>query len=96
MRRVAKGFSRVDTPLFEGILVPQQLPNDDFVDVANVVADVVADAEPTPPLPTPATTPPHQQELILLSSQVKSTPPPSPHQSLIAQPSLPPPQRLLG
>nr|GFD22482.1 hypothetical protein [Tanacetum cinerariifolium] len=41
--------------------------NDDVSDdVDDDVADVVADADvvPTPPLPTPATTPPHQQELI--------------------------------
>nr|GEY55748.1 hypothetical protein [Tanacetum cinerariifolium] len=57
MRRVGKGFSRVDTPLFEGMLVPQQA-TDDVADV--VVADVVVDAdvEPTPPSATLATTPP--------------------------------------
>nr|GEZ55966.1 hypothetical protein [Tanacetum cinerariifolium] len=58
MRRVGKGFSRMDTPLFKGMLVPQQV-NDD---VADVVADAVAEdenaVEPTPP--TPATTPSHQ------------------------------------
>nr|GFD61160.1 hypothetical protein [Tanacetum cinerariifolium] len=44
-------------------LVPQQV-NDD--DVADDVADVVAnaDAEPTPPSPTPVTTLPPPQELI--------------------------------
>nr|GEX96490.1 hypothetical protein [Tanacetum cinerariifolium] len=51
---VGKGFSEVDTPLFDGMLVPQQVHDD--------VAD--ADAEPTPPSPTLATTPPPQQELI--------------------------------
>nr|GEZ57958.1 hypothetical protein [Tanacetum cinerariifolium] len=52
------------------------------------VADDVADdaAEPSPPLPTPAITPPPQQVVI-------STLPPSPHQSPIAQPSSPPPQQ---
>nr|GEV53607.1 hypothetical protein [Tanacetum cinerariifolium] len=40
MRRVGKGFSRVDTPLFEGMLVPQQAADD----VANVaIDDVVAE-----------------------------------------------------
>nr|GEX16087.1 hypothetical protein [Tanacetum cinerariifolium] len=68
-------------------LIQKQVPND----VADVVAD--ADAEPTPPSPTHATTLPPQQELIPSSSQVKSTPPPSPHQSPIAQPSSPPPQQ---
>nr|GEW19422.1 hypothetical protein [Tanacetum cinerariifolium] len=58
--RVGKGVSRVDTLLFEGILVPQQ-----------VNVDVVADAaKPTPPSPT-TTPPPLQQELIPLTSQDK-------------------------
>nr|GEZ38453.1 hypothetical protein [Tanacetum cinerariifolium] len=61
MRRVGKGFYGVQTPLFEGMLVPQQAANT----VDDVVADSVptddvpaADAEPTPPLPPPTTTPP--------------------------------------
>nr|GEV04214.1 hypothetical protein [Tanacetum cinerariifolium] len=91
MRRVGKGFSRVDTLLFDGMLVPQQVPDDVANDVADDVADV--DAEPTPPSPTPVTTPPHQQELIPSPLQVTSTPPPSPHQSPIAQSSSPPPQQ---
>nr|GFB27827.1 hypothetical protein [Tanacetum cinerariifolium] len=69
MRRVSKGFSGVDTLLFEGMLVPQQVPNDVANDVADDVVDV--NAEPTPPSPIPATTPPHQQELIPLSLQDK-------------------------
>nr|GEU87532.1 hypothetical protein [Tanacetum cinerariifolium] len=73
IRRVGKGFFRVDTPLFYGMLVPQQEHNDVADDVTDDVADDVTDvdAEPTPPLPTPATTPP--------PSQVVSTLPPSPH-----------------
>nr|GEU58989.1 ribonuclease H-like domain-containing protein [Tanacetum cinerariifolium] len=62
---VGKGFSGVDTPLFEGILVPQQAADD----VVDVVADQVADdvvaedaVEPTPPSPTPTTTPPPPQQ----------------------------------
>nr|GEU55818.1 retrovirus-related Pol polyprotein from transposon TNT 1-94 [Tanacetum cinerariifolium] len=94
IRRVGKGFSGVDTLLFEGMLVPQQAADyvadvvvddvdvDDFTDV---VAD--ADVEPTPPSPTPTTTPPPPQQ------EVVSTLPPSPHQSPIAQPSSPPPQQ---
>nr|GEZ02436.1 hypothetical protein [Tanacetum cinerariifolium] len=69
------------------------------------VHDVVADtaenddaaneifAEPTPPLPTTTTTPPPQQALIPSPSQVEFTPPSSPHQSIIAQPSSPSPQQ---
>nr|GEV90443.1 putative ribonuclease H-like domain-containing protein [Tanacetum cinerariifolium] len=83
MKKVGKGFYRVDTPLFEGMLVPQQVQVD--IDVA--VEDEDA-AEPTPP--TPAPTPPPPQELIPSSSQVSPTPPLSPHHSPIAQPSSPP------
>nr|GEY00248.1 hypothetical protein [Tanacetum cinerariifolium] len=39
MRRVGKGFSGVDTLLFEGMLVPQQVHDDVVDDVANDVAD---------------------------------------------------------
>nr|GEU48745.1 hypothetical protein [Tanacetum cinerariifolium] len=81
---VGKGFSGVETPLFEGMIVPQQAAAD--VDVVNndvVAADVpAADAEPTPPSPPPTTPPPPPQELPS-TSQVVPTPPPSP----IAQPS---------
>nr|GEX84966.1 hypothetical protein [Tanacetum cinerariifolium] len=76
---VGKGFSRVDTPLFEGMLVPQQVQVD--IDAAEEDEDA---AEPTPH--TPATTSLTQQELIPLTSQVAPTPPPSPHQSPIAPP----------
>nr|GEV26923.1 hypothetical protein [Tanacetum cinerariifolium] len=60
MRRVGWGYSGVDTPLFEGMFVPQQVNDDVADDVVDVVAD--ADAEPTPL--TPVTIPPHPQELI--------------------------------
>nr|GEW27527.1 hypothetical protein [Tanacetum cinerariifolium] len=94
IRRVCKGFSGVDTSLFEGKLVQQQVHDDVANDVADGVDDVVAgaNAKPTPPSPTLVTSPPTQQELIPLSSQVAFTPPPSPHQSPSAQPSSPPPQ----
>nr|GEY69341.1 hypothetical protein [Tanacetum cinerariifolium] len=64
MRRVGKGFSGLDTPLFEGMLAPQV--KGDIVgsdDVANV-DDVAADAEPTLPLPTPVITPPPPQKEV--------------------------------
>nr|GEV52523.1 putative ribonuclease H-like domain-containing protein [Tanacetum cinerariifolium] len=62
MRRFGKGFSEVDTPLFEGMLVPQQVHVD--IDVA------VEDEDTTEPTsPTPATTPPPPQELIPSTSQ---------------------------
>nr|GEU56764.1 hypothetical protein [Tanacetum cinerariifolium] len=60
MRRVGKGFFGVETPLFEGMIVPQQAAAD-VDDVVNddVAADDVpaADVEPTPPSPPPTTTP---------------------------------------
>nr|GEX16564.1 hypothetical protein [Tanacetum cinerariifolium] len=94
MRRVRKGFSGVDTPLFEGMLVPQQA-TDDVVDVVaddvvvDDVADVFADADtkPTPPSPPHATTPPPPQQ------EVTSILPLSPNQYLIAPPSSHPPQQ---
>nr|GEV32701.1 hypothetical protein [Tanacetum cinerariifolium] len=61
MRRVGKRFSRVDTPLFKGMIMAQ--PDDDIADegVASVAIDNVPAAvdEPSIPLPTP-TTPPSQ------------------------------------
>nr|GEZ95238.1 hypothetical protein [Tanacetum cinerariifolium] len=71
IRRVGKGFSRMNTPLFEGMLVPQQAADDvvaDSVpadDVAVVVADdiaiddvadVVAHADAEPTQPSPTPT----------------------------------------
>nr|GEX72102.1 hypothetical protein [Tanacetum cinerariifolium] len=93
MRRVGKGFSGVDTLLFDGMLVPQQVKDEVADAVENEDAANEISAEPTPPSPTPVTTPPPQQELIPSPSQVESTPPSSPHQSLITQPSSPPPQQ---
>nr|GEX64778.1 hypothetical protein [Tanacetum cinerariifolium] len=91
IRMVGKGFSRVETPLIEGMLVPQQdadavddvvadsVPTDDVADDINA-----ANAEPNPPSPPPTTTPLRLQELPS-TSQVVPTPPPSP----IAQQSSP-------
>nr|GEW21421.1 ribonuclease H-like domain-containing protein [Tanacetum cinerariifolium] len=72
MRRVGKGCSRVETPLFEGMLVAQQVDksvanlNDDDVPAAGFADEGVADVnavltaidEPTILLPTPPTQPP--------------------------------------
>nr|GEU30173.1 hypothetical protein [Tanacetum cinerariifolium] len=82
MRRIGKGFSGVDTPLFDGMLVQQQVQ-----DVEDAAEDEDDDNElsdaPTPPLPTPATPPPSPtQEHI-----------PSPPQAQTAHPSSPPPQQ---
>nr|GEV28331.1 copia protein [Tanacetum cinerariifolium] len=86
--KVEKGFSRVETLLFEGMLVPQQVANDVADVVADDVADdVAADVEPTPPSPTTDIKPPPPQQ------EVVSTLPLSPHQSPQQQPSLPPQQQ---
>nr|GEW70114.1 hypothetical protein [Tanacetum cinerariifolium] len=87
MRRVGKGFFRVDTPLFEGMKVARQ--DDDAADegVASVVVDDVPTAvdEPSIPSPTPTTQPPPPSQDLPSTSQVQPTPPPSP----IAQPPSP-------
>nr|GEU91364.1 putative reverse transcriptase domain-containing protein [Tanacetum cinerariifolium] len=84
MKRVGKGFFRVETPLFEGMLAPQQAADavNDVVDGSVPTDDVAddvptADAKSTPPSPPPTTTPPPLQELPS-TSQVAPTPPPSP------------------
>nr|GEX05346.1 putative ribonuclease H-like domain-containing protein [Tanacetum cinerariifolium] len=66
MRRVGKGFSRVDTLLFEGMLVPQQVVDDVAADDIDDVAtdDIADDVAPTPP-PSPIAqplSPPQQQQ----------------------------------
>nr|GEZ87038.1 hypothetical protein [Tanacetum cinerariifolium] len=53
IRRIGKGFSGVDTPLFDTMLVQPQVQ-----DAAEVEEDDEESATPTPPSPTPATTPP--------------------------------------
>nr|GEU60595.1 copia protein [Tanacetum cinerariifolium] len=69
MRRVGKGFSGVDTPLFDGMLVPQQVQDDVAATAEDEDAVNEISVEPTPLSPTPATTLPPQQELIPSSSQ---------------------------
>nr|GFA21778.1 hypothetical protein [Tanacetum cinerariifolium] len=72
MRRVRKGFSGVDTPLFAGMLVSQQAL--DVEDAAEDEDDVnVVSDEPASPSPTLATPPPSpQQEHILLPPQAET------------------------
>nr|GEV52704.1 hypothetical protein [Tanacetum cinerariifolium] len=78
--RVGKGFSMVDTPLFEGMIVAQQINDVADEGVASVVVnDVLATAdEPSIPSPTPTTQPPPQLQKLPSTSQVLPTPPPSP------------------
>nr|GEV89194.1 hypothetical protein [Tanacetum cinerariifolium] len=71
IRRVGKGFSRVDTPLFEGMIVAQQ--DDDVADegAASIAVDDVPAAadEPSIPSPTPATQPPPPSQELPSTSQ---------------------------
>nr|GEU63827.1 hypothetical protein [Tanacetum cinerariifolium] len=73
MRRVAKGFSRVETPLFASMLVqpqPQAVEEEDDVEVPTA---------PTPPSPTTAPLPP-PQDPIPTPPQAQPTTPSSPTQ----------------
>nr|GEV78216.1 hypothetical protein [Tanacetum cinerariifolium] len=97
IRRVGKGFSEVDIPLFEGMIVAQQVDEGaaevsvDDVPTAGVVDEGVASVnvddvpatvdEPFIPSPTPPTQPPPPSQDLPSTSQVQLTPSPS----LIAQ-----------
>nr|GFA48324.1 hypothetical protein [Tanacetum cinerariifolium] len=69
---VGKGFSGVETPLFEGMIVVHQA--DDVADegAAGVDVDVVpaAAAGPSIPSPTPTTQPPPQSQELPSTSQI--------------------------
>nr|GEV20513.1 uncharacterized mitochondrial protein AtMg00810-like [Tanacetum cinerariifolium] len=83
MRWVGKGFSGVDTPLFEGMLVAQEVGKDvdeghaEDVNVAGVIAEGVADDvvpiandAPSIPSPTPPTPPPQPSQDQPSTSQI--------------------------
>nr|GEY48976.1 hypothetical protein [Tanacetum cinerariifolium] len=82
IRRIGTGFSRVDTPLFDGMFMPQQVQ-----DVEDAVEDEDDDnevsAKPTPPSLKHVTLPPSPTQ----------EPIPSPPQAESAQPSSPPQQQ---
>nr|GEY05082.1 hypothetical protein [Tanacetum cinerariifolium] len=83
MRRIGKGFSGVDTPLFDGMLVPQQAQDvEDAAEDEN--DDNEVSVEPTPPSPTHAPTPPPSPTQEHISS---------PPQAQTAQTSSPPQQQ---
>nr|GEW62108.1 retrovirus-related Pol polyprotein from transposon TNT 1-94 [Tanacetum cinerariifolium] len=71
IRRVGKGFSRVDTPLFKGMIVAQR--DDDIADegAASVVVDDVHATvnEPSIPSPPPTTQPPPPSQDLPSTSQ---------------------------
>nr|GEX15326.1 ribonuclease H-like domain-containing protein [Tanacetum cinerariifolium] len=92
--KVGKGFSRVETPLFEGMLVDKQVDEEGDVDenIEEVNAGDAAEEDvsaahgvvltvvedPFIPSPTPLTPPPQSPQDIPLTSQVQQTPPQSP------------------
>nr|GEV62518.1 hypothetical protein [Tanacetum cinerariifolium] len=102
IRRVGKGFSGVETPLFEGILVGQEI--EEGGDAEEHVEDVTAgDAaqgddtaahgevptvspKPSIPAPTPPTPPPQPPQDLPSTSQVQHTPPQSPQAQPQTQP----------
>nr|GEW53518.1 integrase, catalytic region, zinc finger, CCHC-type, peptidase aspartic, catalytic [Tanacetum cinerariifolium] len=89
-----KGFFRVETPLFRGMIVEQQVDkgdaevNVDDVSTARVAVEGDVSAandevptdveEPSIPSPTPPTLPPQPSQDVPLTSQVQLTPPQSP------------------
>nr|GEV08994.1 ribonuclease H-like domain, reverse transcriptase, RNA-dependent DNA polymerase [Tanacetum cinerariifolium] len=104
IRRVRKEFSRVETPLFEGMLVEQKIKEagDAYEHVEEVTTGddahgddsaahgevPIVTKEPSIPSPTPLTPPLQPPQDLLSTSQVQQTPPQSPQM----QPPSPPPQ----
>nr|GEU58063.1 putative ribonuclease H-like domain-containing protein [Tanacetum cinerariifolium] len=103
MRRVGKGFSGVDTPLFKGMLVAQEVQEGDAdenvenVNVGDAAEEDVSAAhdevptiaeEPSIPSPTPPNPPLQPSQDIPSTSQAQPTPPQSPR----VQPPSPQPQ----
>nr|GEX84159.1 hypothetical protein [Tanacetum cinerariifolium] len=92
MRRVGKGFSRVETPLFKGMIVEQQVAKGDAnevhgedVNAAGVVTervvsaanDVVPTADEEPSIPSPTSpTPPPQPSYGIPSTSQVQPTPP--------------------
>nr|GFC30297.1 hypothetical protein [Tanacetum cinerariifolium] len=98
IRRVGKGFSEVETPLFEGMLVEQQVVKEGDVDVHGEEVNAGATAEgdvsvahgevptvaeePSILSHTPPSPPPQPSHDIPSTSQVQPTPPQSPQVQL--------------
>nr|GEU35887.1 hypothetical protein [Tanacetum cinerariifolium] len=107
MRRVGKRFSGVDTPLFEGMLVAQEVEEGDTNENVENVNDgdaaegdvsaandevPTADEEPSISSPTPSTPPPQPSQDIPSTSQAQPTPPQSPQVQLQSPQPQPQPQ----
>nr|GEV18860.1 xylulose kinase-1 [Tanacetum cinerariifolium] len=90
--QVGKGFSRVETPLFEGMLVAGVIEEEGATEeqVSDIAVDDTAAhridttvqedvaQEPSVPSPTPPTPPPQPPQDLPSTSQVQHTPPQSP------------------
>nr|GEV19444.1 hypothetical protein [Tanacetum cinerariifolium] len=103
----SKGFSGVETPLFEGMIVEQQVDegadevhDDDVPDVGVIVVGDVSAAddvvptdveEPSIPSSTPPTPPPQPSQDQPSTSQVQFTPPQSPQAQSQSPPHQPQP-----
>nr|GEZ24257.1 hypothetical protein [Tanacetum cinerariifolium] len=99
MMRVGKGFSGVETPLFEGMVV-EQVVEEGGDEEKHVEADTAAQGddttvqgddaqEPSIPSPTPPTLPQQPPQDLPSTSQVQHTPPQSPQPQLQPQPQAP-------
>nr|GEV18196.1 hypothetical protein [Tanacetum cinerariifolium] len=99
MRRVGKGFSEVETPLFEGMLADQEIEEEGVEDVTtgdDALGDDTAahgevptvTQEPSIPSSTPTIPPSQPPQDIPSTSQVQQIPPQSPQ----VQPPSPQPQ----
>nr|GEX03574.1 hypothetical protein [Tanacetum cinerariifolium] len=96
IRRVGKGFSGVETPLFEGMIVGHMIEEGGAkkehveVDTAAQGDDTTTQGddaqEPSIPSPTPPTPPPQQPQDLPSISQVQHTPPQSPQPQPQPQP----------
>nr|GEV18839.1 hypothetical protein [Tanacetum cinerariifolium] len=96
-KQVEKGFSGVETPLFEGMIIEQEIEEEG--DAEEHVQDVTdgddttayeevptVSQEPSIPSPTPPTPPPQPPQDFPSTSQVQHTPPQSPHAQPQPQP----------
>nr|GEU88343.1 hypothetical protein [Tanacetum cinerariifolium] len=95
IKRVGKGFSGVKTPLFEGMLVGQEIEEggDEEEHIKDVTAAQRDDVqEPSILSPTPPTQPPQPPQDLPSTSQVQHTPPQSPQAQPQPQPQ-PQPQQ---
>nr|GEX04753.1 uncharacterized mitochondrial protein AtMg00810-like [Tanacetum cinerariifolium] len=78
IRRVGKGFCGVETPLFEGMLVAQEVGEGDVSAAHDEIP--TTDEEPSIPSPTPPTSPLQPSQDIPSTYQAQPTPPQLPQE----------------